>query len=301
MGDPTMSSSDPMATDKETPPPTAEVMEDYMKNFFTKLFAASIALLLILGMMYWGVDVILKDKIVTVFKTGYENAWSTEPMIQDGTDYKENPEYFWAKFRKIIIQCQFGIFFLLWIVVTMASLTTLSMFKLNIPSSKMIWITLACYLAVVFPIFLLLSYTDIFGKILENTLGYSWVNIEYGGVSLKDIMNKILSNKNDSLAKLPYSFSFLITMMDMANFCESIKKLKGEAPVGELNDTMLEFYIKNIDGAKGDGANSLTQDDLNYNYEELLKKVITKHVVGEFVWVYFGAVITMLISLSSVL
>ena len=104
MGDPTMSSSDPMATDKEKPPPTKDDMEEYMKNFFTKLFAASFILLLVLAIMYWGVNVILNNKIVTIFKTGYENAWSTEPMIQDGNDYKENPEYFWSKFRKIIIK-----------------------------------------------------------------------------------------------------------------------------------------------------------------------------------------------------
>ena len=174
-----MSSSDSTEKTKEKPPPSSEEMKEKMKYFFTKIFVACIGLGLLLGIIYWGVDTTVKTAIMKVFteefnidnvKTGKDLPWTNvqydpnNPTVPE----EEDERYFWAKFRKIIIQGQLAVFFFLWLAVTLATSLIIRSFSINVSAGKLMGITLACYLGVVFPLFLVLAYTEIFNKIFEK-------------------------------------------------------------------------------------------------------------------------------------
>jgi hypothetical protein len=303
-----MSETDSLKKSDQTPSPTPAMMEDNMKNFFMKIMMASILLFFLLGMMYWGVNTYLTSKILAVFEAEQLNdnglAW-TNKQYGDNAD-EESKDFFWAKFRANIIKCQLGVFVLLAIVLLFISSTILTAFKLDVDTGKLTVTILSCYFCIVLPVYLLLSYTEIFGKIFENTLGFFWVNM---GSELKNSMNAIFKNKNtslESLKELPYSFSFLITMMSMPNFCEVINKMKsGEGLVEASEEGTLDFYIGKIRGSKDEETEDNNDSDEPVVYlpymKRILTKVISKHTVGEFAWVYFASLVTLFISLTSVL
>jgi hypothetical protein len=304
-----MSDTDSLKKSDQTPSATSAMMEDNMKNFFMKIMLASALLFFLLGMMYWGVNTYLTSKILTIFEAEYNQnkdglAWTNE-QYEEGDD-EESKDFFWAKFRANIIKSQLGVFVLLAIVLLFICSTTLTVFDINVETGKLIATTLSCYFCIVLPVYLLLSYTEIFGKIFENTLGFYWVDI---GSELRTSMNAIFQTKNSTLGALkemPYSFSFLITMMSMPNFCEVIKKMKGgEGVLQDTQEGTLDFYISNIRKPK-EGEDKSAEDDsepvdhLPY-MKSILTKVISKHTVGEFSWVYFASLVTLFISLTSVL
>ena len=254
--------------------------------FYIKLFFVSLALFCFMALPYWGADTYLRDEIVKLWNT--QDRWERKKYDEDGN---ENKNYFWYLFGRQTITAQTAIMVALWFMLFVLTSTTAAMYKSKAPSSKILNIVTVCYLGLVVPVFLLLSFADFFTKIFANTLGFWWVDLDG---SLTELMKELIHSKR--IEKLPMSLAFLITTMDLPNFNAMYKTLTGNQPVNQsANELSFDFYMKELGHEPGEN------DKFKENIENLLKKIVSKNSVGHFVWIYFSSILCVIVSVGALI
>ena len=225
-----------------------------------------------------------------------------------------NSEY-WINFKGQLVASKVTIFIILWMIVFGMNLFLMDMVFKNNEIDNIFYVTTIFYWSIMGSTMLLIGNIPSLVDVFENTIGYSVLSSPF--YNLDSVMS-MFKNRNFKSDTIKISYNFLITTFNIPSFHDYFNELCSQYPSNEeyktgsllLNEKpKSDFYIdlntwlseEEEPGTERQDTNLKETDQKTvYARQELLKCVLTKNMIGHFVWVLLASYVTVLLTMNTI-
>jgi len=225
-----------------------------------------------------------------------------------------NSEY-WINFKGQLVSSKITIFIILWMIVFGMNLFLMDMVFKNKEIENIFYVTTIFYWSIVGSTMLLIGNIPSLVDVFENTIGYSVLSSPFYNL---DFVMSMFKNRNFKSDTIKISYNFLITTFNIPSFHDYFNELCSQYPNNEeysagsllLNEKpKSDFYIdlntwlsEEEEPGKERSPKNLDETDSKtvYARQELLKCVLTKNMIGHFVWVLLASYVTVLLTMNTI-